>query len=147
MARGFKHGSGTRRKVQARQRWVKATELMSTTDMTSDEIAAACGYSGKSSVWRAIWLLLDEQADAAREKYRALEDARLENAYDLVLREIEAGNLSAVDRLVKLSERRSRLRGLNEPEQLPVNKAGETEQGVTFTLSIDPPAGKRDADA
>lgn len=134
MLKNQRLGKNTRRKLEARQKWVKATELAATTDMTWAEIARECGYAGPPSVWRAVWSLLNEQADEARDKYRALEDARLEQAYDLVLAQIDKGNLGAVDRLVKLGERRAKLRGLNEPDRAPVNEKGETVGEDPYTI-------------
>ena len=84
------------------------------------EIADTLGV-GLATAHSDVKFKLDEAAkeatDAAREAL-AIDIQRLDLAIALALREVQAGNLSAIDRVVKVQERRAKLLGLDSPERI-----------------------------
>lgn len=61
------------------------------------------------------------EANEAANEAIDVELRRLDIASRLALREVQAGNLSAIDKLVKTQERRAKLLGLDSPERHEVS--------------------------
>jgi len=75
---------------------------------------------------RALRELHEEQTDKM-EHLRGLELSRLDLAWQAIANKVLEGDLAAIDRFVKLSERRAKLLGMDEPTKisLPVNGLGD----------------------
>lgn len=99
-----------------REKERQAVEMV-LTGATLDEIAAAVGYADKSGAWRAIHRSLDRHEVAAVSEMRALENARLDKIQTVLWPLALEGDLKAIDRLLRLFERRARLNGLDQPQQ------------------------------
>jgi len=85
---------------------------------TYEKIADALEI-GLATAHNDVQVMLAERREQAAEdadEIRDLELDRLDRAIVLVLKQIEKGNLGAVDRLVKLNERRCKMLGLDAPE-------------------------------
>jgi predicted DNA-binding protein (UPF0251 family) len=85
-----------------------------------DQIAEALGIS-QNTAWNAVQrafkracCLVDEEARVQRE----LDLQRLDAALAAIWPKVRQGNTAAVDRLVRLLERRSRLLGLDAPTEV-----------------------------
>lgn len=97
------------------------------------EIADELGYKDPSGAYRAAKRLLDRTEFEAVEEYRAIEADRLDEAHriqaDALERLVTAQNLEAVppavNALVKISDRRSKLLGLDAPTRVDVAHSGE----------------------
>lgn len=120
------------RLVAAAQRREKALQLRAQ-GYRYRQIAEACGYNDTSAAWTAVKHALDElrerTADQA-DNYRALEDHRLDMLAAPLWRrltrtvtdpqtgdETTEPNYRAIDRLIRIAERRARLWGLDETDR------------------------------
>ncbi|MCB8909005.1 hypothetical protein KUG88_02495 [Rhodococcus rhodochrous] len=97
------------------------------------EIAVELGYADRASAYNAAKRLLDRTEFESVEEYRAIEADRLDEAHriqaDALDRLVNAQNLEAVppavNALVKISDRRSKLLGLDAPTRVDVAYSGE----------------------
>ena len=94
---------------------------------TLDEIAQQCGYQDKSGAFRAIKRELANIPAEAAEELRTLELARLDHLYSVCYKRMLDKNtkdpLWAVDRLLAISDRRSRLMGLDLSPDSAIGRA------------------------
>lgn len=79
-----------------------------------EQIAQAVGYADKSGASRAIHRSLDRHEAPAVQEMRALENARLDRLQTVLWPTAMAGDLKAIDRLLRLFERRARMNGLDQ---------------------------------
>ena len=70
---------------------------------------------------------LVSQTGLDTEEYRALELERLDTAQLAIAKKVQAGDLQAIDRWLRISERRSALLGLDAPIQLKVEQQLQIE--------------------
>ncbi|AUM17381.1 hypothetical protein [Rhodococcus ruber] len=98
------------------------------------EIADELGYADASGAYRAAKRLLDRTEFEAVEEYRAIEADRLDEAhriqYDRLKTAVDRGAdlsavASAVSAIVRISDRRSKLLGLDAPTRVDVAHSGE----------------------
>lgn len=82
-----------------------------------DQIAVEVGYADRSGAWRAIHRSLDRHEATAVSEMRTLENARLDKIQTILWPLALEGDLKAIDRLLRLFERRARLNGLDQPQQ------------------------------
>lgn len=105
------------KKVTAAQKRAQAVELRKA-GATFDEIATALGYSNKGTAYRAVEQALKEAVREPALQLIELEVQRL----DLMLRAlwpaVARGQLGAVDRALRVAERRARLLGLDAAQQI-----------------------------
>jgi predicted XRE-type DNA-binding protein len=88
--------------------------------MTFTEIGEAMEID-RSSAYRLVKGELDrlnEQSQELTFYHRELELQRLDAALNAIWPQIEAGDLLAIDRLIKISQQRSKLLGLDAPEKI-----------------------------
>ena len=120
------------RLVVAAQRREKALQLRAQ-GYRYREIAEAVGYGDTSAAWTAVKQALDELHDRTRDqadRYRALEDHRLDmlaaplwQRLTRTVTDPQTGdetvepNYRAIDRLIRIAERRARLWGLDETDR------------------------------
>lgn len=107
--------------------------------MTYQEVADEIGYSSKSSAFEAVKRGLAEVRDLTAEEaeeLRTLEAMRLDGALQVawaIMEDEDAGNetrLKAVDRVVKTSESRRKLFGLDGP--IKINLSGDEDVKVAL---------------
>lgn len=106
--------------------------------MTWQEVADEAGYSDRQGARRAVLTLLDRVEVEDVEDYRAEELGHLQQAQVKatanVDRAIDAEDLPAVNGairlLISLSERRSKLLGLNAPDRIDVGAADADLEAV-----------------
>lgn len=74
------------------------------------------------------------------ETYRALELERLDDMLFNINNQVRSGHLGAIDRALKIMERRAKLLGLDAPEKLDWTSDGE-KIGLTINIgsSVEPP--------
>ena len=70
---------------------------------------------------------LVSQTSLDTEEYRSLELERLDTAQLAIAKKVQAGDLQAIDRWLRISERRSALLGLDAPIQLKVEQQLQIE--------------------
>lgn len=112
--------------ITAREREEKALKLRRD-GLRYEDIGIRLGISktgAYKTVQRAYARSLKVADDAAAFN-RSLDLGRIDTAVTLVMREIEAGNLKAVDRLPPLLDRRAKLLGLDAPTKIsPTDPTG-----------------------
>ena len=105
----------TRAAESRREKAAKALELRKA-GFTYDQIATQVGYASRSGAYKAVNSALQEITREPAEVLRSLELERLDALTLAVWRKARQGNVQAIDRVVKLMERRSKLTGLDAPE-------------------------------
>lgn len=100
-----------------------------------ETIRDKCGYSSVREASDAISKLLVAYEIETIEDARKIELARMDRMLEMIVSKIDSGSLSAIDRALKLSERRAKLLGLDAPEQ--VNQTGEITVSVEVIRSDD----------
>ena len=117
-------------RLKQRIRRLKALDLR-ITGMTYEAIAVELGYKDGSSAYRAVTGILDRVEAESADKARKLEARRLDKYQRVVddRLEVEAERLKAVKTGVQVSERRSKLLGLDKQRE-------ESEATVPITLTL-----------
>lgn len=92
-------------------RRARAVEL-ATQGHTYDQIASEVGYANRGTAYRVVRKALDENVAQAVEEYREVEIARLNALQAAVWDRAIAGDLQAVDAVLKLVQARVKLLGL-----------------------------------
>ena len=120
--------------ILAEQRKLEALRLASR-GMTMREIGERLGVTPQAahlSLKNALESLADETRGEA-ERYRELERLRLETCLQGIYEQATNGDLFAIDRVIKISDRLARLYGLNAPTRIaPTDPTGQH--------AYDPPA-------
>lgn len=80
-----------------------------------DTIAQRFGYSGRGHAYAEINKLLTARAAEPREELRTIELDRLDKLMLAIWQQARQGNHAAIDRVIRLMERRARLAGLDAP--------------------------------
>lgn len=117
--------------LKAKERQAEALELRKA-GATYPEIAKRLGYRDKSAAYRAVAAALDELAEetsASAEQLRELENSRLDRLHTIAWAQATQNrDLAAVDRAIRISERRAKLYGLdlNEKRQADAAQAQAT---------------------
>ena len=85
--------------------------------LTWDAIASRLAYSDASHAHRRFSIMMASIPAEDVAEARKLEVERLDAALAAIWDKIVAGNLWAIDRLLKISEQRCKLLGLNAPDR------------------------------
>lgn len=111
------------RRIEAKERALKALELRKK-GVRYEQIAQQLGYSNRGNAHKAVMKELDLLAKECLEeasKVRDLELQRLDALYLVAYAEVEEGNVPAIDRCLRIMERRAKLLGLDAAEKVDVN--------------------------
>lgn len=100
--------------VKAHDNQLKALALRKA-GASYQSIADALGYKDASGAWRAVKASLKKTLQEPADELRTLELARLDDMLKAIASHVAAGNLTAIDRALKIQERRARLLGLDAP--------------------------------
>ena len=113
----------SQRRIEAKERALKALELRKK-GVRYEQIAQQLGYSNRGNAHKAVMKELDLLAKECLEeasKVRDLELQRLDALYLVAYAEVEEGNVPAIDRCLRIMERRAKLLGLDAAEKVDVN--------------------------
>lgn len=116
--------SSQENKVQAHENQMKALALRKA-GVSYQSIADAIGYKDPSGAWRAVKSALKLTLQEPAEELRTLELARLDDMLKAIASHVQAGNLTAIDRALKIQDRRAKLLGLDMPAKLDVTSGGD----------------------
>ncbi|AOV16582.1 hypothetical protein BJI67_05410 [Acidihalobacter aeolianus] len=107
--------------IQTLERRKKAVELRKA-GLSYAKIGERLGIARQSAFAHVRHVLSELQAETAEsaEQVRQIELERLDRATELCMRGIENGELAAIDRLIRIQERRARLLGLDAVERLDI---------------------------
>ncbi len=110
--------------VKAHDNQLKALSLRKA-GLGYQAIADALGYKDASGAWRAVKAALKKTLQEPADELRTLELARLDDMLKAIASHVAAGNLTAIDRALKIQERRARLLGLDAPAKQDITSGGE----------------------
>ena len=109
--------------------------------MTYDRIGEALGVSKQAvhkSVTKALREITSKAAESA-EEIRSLELIRLDAMLAGLWAQAARGNLGAIDRALKIAERRAKITGIDAPTKItPTNKDGDDLEPAATGLFIVP---------
>jgi hypothetical protein len=125
----------TQAQAQAQDRMLRAVELRKS-GATYRAIASALGYASVSSAYDAVTRCLREAKRDAGESLLQIEIERLDAMLLSIAPSVQQGNLHAIDRALKIAERRSRLLGLDKPTNVDI-----TSDGKPIAFECDPGFG------
>lgn len=118
MARRTGQGHGERhaspRRIAAAEQRRRALELRKA-GATYDQIAQQVGYTNRGSAHRAVMAALKEITAEPAQEVRQLELERLDAMLLGLWPAARKGNQGAVDRVLRIMERRAKLLGLDSP--------------------------------
>lgn len=108
---------GSPEAIQRQANAVQAFELRKS-GASFRQIAEQLGYADESGARKAVMALLKKQQVEAVEDYRKVELARLDAMLLAIAQQVRQGHLGAIDRALKIMERRARLLGLDAPTKI-----------------------------
>ena len=131
----------SRRAVTAQVKEQQALELR-LAGHTYDAIAAQVGYVSQRSAYRAVgraFQRIRAHTDETAEQLRQLEDTRYDRMLRAIDEQVQQGDLSAIDRALRISIARRKLWGLDAPVQIQAESAPRSKPSTTSGSS----SGKR----
>lgn len=117
------------RRVKAHTRQLQALELRKA-GLTYARIAEICGYASKIGAHKAVQAAIRSTLREVAEDVRSLEIDRLDALLTGVYPQAIKGNQGAIDRVLRIMERRAKLLGLDAPVQQ------EIEGRINFVVDL-----------
>ena len=129
------------RRIAAAERQRLALELRKA-GVTFEEIANQLGYS-KAGAYKAVTSALQKTLQEPADEVRTLAVTRLDKLLTAMWPQARQGNQGAVDRVLRIEERRAKLLGLDAPTRTDVTSKGEqiTFREVVAVLPAEQGAG------
>jgi DNA-binding CsgD family transcriptional regulator len=126
----------TRTRRAQKERRAQALSLLMA-GFSYDQIGERLDISG-GTAQALIGRLLSKVANDAADELRALENARLDRAQTAIWSQVLAGDLKSIDVFLRISQRRAKMNGLDEPTRvsLSINVRQEMEQALTALESV-----------
>ena len=126
-------------KTAAAARRAKAVKLRGQ-GLSWREVANACGYKSASAACTAVGQALKATTAEVAKPLRGVENAKLDRLEKMLWPLIESGgedgpNGPAIDRLLRVLERRAKLFGLDMPTQPPDGDGASPRQAIVFVLN------------
>lgn len=131
-----KPNPGSPAKIASREFEEKAFELRKC-GHSYNSIAKQCSVT-QAAAYQAVMRVLDRMETDLKEpakKIRAMELAKLDRAEERISDKVEKGDLFAIDRFLKISERRARLTGIDAPTKL--QHSGDEDNPVVIQQYSD----------
>jgi len=118
------------RRIASLKRKKEALELR-IAGVSYDAIATKLGYKSRSGAFEAVKTALVQTLIEPAEELRNIEVLRLDKALKAIWSQVLGGNLPAVDRYIKVAQRRADLLGLDAPKRTDVTSGNEA---LTFII-------------
>lgn len=112
------------RKVKAHEKRVMALELRKA-GLTLDEIARQVGYRSAASVHNAIRIAMQQSLQEPADEVRQIELERLDKMHRALWPQAIRGEHGAIDRVLRIMERRAKLIGLDAPAKQVLQHGGD----------------------
>lgn len=112
--------------IESHDRQCRALELR-LTGMEYEAIADELGYSDRASAFKACKQVIARREYEAVDTMRAMEGAKLDKLEQTLWTLADNGDLAAIDRLLKVMQRRANLYGLDLAGRLDVIAGGEVD--------------------
>ena len=103
--------------IKHQERALRAMEMRKA-GLPYSRIAKELGYSDESGPYRAVKGILDKQRQELAVDVRELELARLEDMLQAIWAAVQQGDMAAIDRVLRIQERRAKFLGLDGPVKL-----------------------------
>lgn len=110
--------------IANKEKAVQALALRKT-GATYEQIAQALGYASRGAAHRAVQRLLKAHEVEEVDALRKLEDSRLDEMLFAIYKAARGGDLGAIDRILRIAERRAKLWGLDASAKMDVTSGGE----------------------
>lgn len=118
----------TAKNIEAAEKARKALELRKA-GLSYERIAQEVGWKSKSTAYHQIGKAIDAITAEPAKRLRRLELERLDAVHLALWQKAKRGDVLAIDRVIKIMERRAKLLGLDAPTQTQVEHSG----GVSTT--------------
>lgn len=130
---GARQSKTDQKRLEALERQRKALELRKF-GVGFQAIADQLGYADASGAYRAVMAGLKKTLQEPADEVRKMELERLDVAMLAIQAQVRAGHLAAIDKWLKIMERRARLLGLDAPAKAVVTgeSGGPLEIHVTY---------------
>lgn len=102
--------------INKRERSIQALELRKA-GISYEMIAQRLGYANRTSAYRAVSTVLDNSEKEASSDLREMELRRLDDLFLSIYKKARDGDYAAIDRCLKIMERRAKIAGLDAPEK------------------------------
>lgn len=102
--------------ISKRERAIQALDLRKA-GISYEMIAQRLGYSNRTAAFRAVQTLLEKSEKEASIDLREMELRRLDDLFLSIYKKAREGDLPAIDRCLKIMERRAKMSGLDAPEK------------------------------
>ena len=112
------------RRLAAQERQLKALELR-LAGVTYQQIADELGYASRQGAFKAVEAALRLTLREPADSLRRISAERLDRATLAIWRAVNAGDLQAIDRLLRIEARRAKLLGLDSPQRQEVAGADD----------------------
>jgi len=122
--------------VKAHDRQMQALTLRKA-GVSYQSIADALGYKTAGGAWVAVKAALKKRVQEPADELRTLELDRLDDMLKAIAPHVQAGNLTAIDRALKIQDRRAKLLGLDMPAKLDVTSGGEAITKIVVEWTDD----------
>ena len=122
--------------VKANDRHIQALELRKA-GVSYQRIAEALGFNSPQAAWKAVNSALKKTVQEPADEVRKLEVERLDAAAQAIYPSVKQGQYGAIDRWLKIMERRAKLLGLDMPTKLDLNNSGVTKVVIEYVDSQD----------
>ena len=106
---------------------------------TYERIGAQFGVSRQAVCDVVVWALKSQQAESVGD-LRALENERLDDMLRAIYAQAVKGDTGAIDRILRIMERRAKLWGLDAPVQSVVDNGGTTRILIEYASDSNDPA-------
>lgn len=120
--------------VRAIDNQLKALELRKA-GIPYQRIAESLGYKDASGAWRAVKAALKKTLQEPADELRQIEIERLDAMLSSIWASVKQGQYGAIDRAIKIMERKAKLLGMDAPTKTDVTSGGEKIQSPYAGLS------------
>jgi hypothetical protein len=110
--------------LQALEKQLQALKLRMA-GVSYEDIARTVGYKGPSGAYQAVKSAMKKTLREPADELRTLELGRLDEALRAIWPQVKKGNLLAIDRYLKIAERRAKLAGMDAKTE--VNLTGKLD--------------------
>lgn len=100
-----------------------------------EQIAKQMGLANRGVVNRLIKKAIEDIPKENAEEVLAMELERLDNAFLVIRAKVKAGDLKAIDTMLKIMERRARYLGLDKPKEFIANAGGGLAEWISKVMS------------
>lgn len=132
----------TQNEVDAHDNQLKALELRKA-GISYQRIAEAVGYKDASGAWRAVKSALKKTLQEPSDDLRKLELERLDAAASAIYPSVKQGQYGAIDRWIRIMERRAKLLGLDAPTKTDLTSGGKPLNWKDFINADAEPDNKK----